>query len=223
MSFYLEAEILVRIFAPEFFVCLICCNMNNPAMIAATIVGAFLVYIYFREKREQKEEPRMEQESVEQIRKGDQGESLESFKPETKSLAYKVLREIGCQLEETEEGRIRFDYQDATFLMEADDECLFVNLIMPWVHCCSIFDIDEYSRVRKAVNEMNWTAPCQVFCLQNEETDEVVVHIKKNFILAPQIPQLNNYLISILRSFFITQRDLAIKIEKERLQECEKS
>ena len=194
--------------------------MSNLAMIAATIVGAFLVYIYYREKREQKEERERESERMERSR---EEVELDTFKPETKSLAYKVLREIGCQPEETEEGRIRFCYQDATFLMEADDECLFVNLIMPWVHCCSIFDIDEYSRVRKAVNEMNWTAPCQVFCLQNEETDEVVVHIKKNFILAPQIPQLNNYLISILRSFFITQRDLAIKIEKERLQECEQS
>lgn len=195
--------------------------MSNPAMIAATIVGAFLVYIYFREKREQKEERERESERMECICK--EKMDLDTFKPETKSLAYKVLREIGCQPGETEEGRIMFSYQDATFLMEVDDECPFVNLIMPWVHCCSIFDIDEYSRVRKAVNEMNWTTPCQVFCFQNEETDEVVVHIKKNFILVPQIPQLNNYLISILRSFFLTQRDLTIKIEKERFQECEKS
>ena len=192
-------------------------------MIAATIVGAFLVYIYFREKREQKEERERESERMERISGEEQAEVLETFKPETKSLAYKLLREISCQPEEMEDGRIMFDYQGATLLMEADDECLFVNLIMPWVHSCSIFDIDEYSRVRKVVNEMNWTTPCQVFCFQNEETDEVVVHIKKNFILAPQIPQLNNYLISILRDFFVTRKNLALEIEKKRLQECEKS
>lgn len=194
--------------------------MINPAMIAAIIVGAFLVYIYFREKREQKEEHERESERMERSR---EEVELDTFKPETKSLAYKVLREIGCQPEETEEGRIRFDYQDGTFLMEAEDDCMFVNLIMPCVHSCSIFDIDEYSRVRKAVNEMNWTASCQVFCLQNEEAEEVVVHIKKNFVLAPQIPQLNSYLTSILRSFFITQRDLVFAVEKKRLQECENS
>ncbi len=197
--------------------------MSNPAMIAATIVGVFLIYIYFREKWEQKEFSKMEQERVEQIREGEQGEGLETFKPETKSLAYKLLREIGCQPEETEEGRIRFNYQDATFLMEANDECLFVNLIMPCVHSCSMLDIDEYSRVRRVMNEMNWSTSCQVFCLQNEEADEVVAHFKKNFLLAPQIPQLDNYLISIFRNFFITQRDLVFAVEKKRQQECEKA
>ncbi|MBQ9636331.1 MAG: hypothetical protein IJV36_00350 [Prevotella sp.] len=198
--------------------------MNNPAMIAATIVGVFLVYIYFREKREEKEELEMERERMNHALEGEkENEEKELFKPETRSLAYKVLREIGCQPEETEEERIWFDYQSATFLMEAEDECLFVNLILPGVHRFSVFDIDEHSRVRKIINEMNWKSPFQVFYLQNEKADEVVVHIKKNFILAPQIPQLNNYLKCILRDFFVTRDKMVLEIEKKRLQECEKA
>ena len=73
----------------------------------------------------------------------------------TKELATKVLREIGCTPQEMEDGRIRFDYQGITFLMEADDEDKFVNLIWPWCYSISKFDIDDFARLRQAVNEMN--------------------------------------------------------------------
>ena len=89
-------------------------------------------------------------------------------KPETKNLAYSILRQLGCAPEETEEGRIRLEFQGITFLMEAVDECLFVNLIWPWCHSFSIFDIDEFSRVRKVVNEINVNSSCSVlYILRN--------------------------------------------------------
>ena len=73
----------------------------------------------------------------------------------TKQFAVKVLRKMECNLQETEEGRIRFDYQGVTFLMEAIDEDKFVNLIWPWCYSISKFDIDDFARLRQAVNEMN--------------------------------------------------------------------
>lgn len=143
-------------------------------------------------------------------------------KPETKNLAYSILRQLGCTPEETEDGRIRLEFQGITFLMEAVDECLFVNLIWPWCHSFSIYDIDEFARVRKVVNEINMNSSCSVFYIPNPESDEVAVHIKKHFLLTPQIPNLEEYMKVMFRSFFVAQRDLVTEIEKYRLQECEK-
>ena len=134
-------------------------------------------------------------------------------KPKTKELAYKTLRSIGCTTQETEEGRIRFDYQGVTFLMEAVDECLFVNLIWPWCHSFSKYDIDEFARVRQVVNDINSRGLVSMF-YGITDSDDIAVHIKKYFLLIPQISDLEGYLKVILDSFFRTVRTLNVEIEK---------
>ena len=140
----------------------------------------------------------------------------------TRQLALSTIEHIGSEPKYTEEGRFKFEYQDATFLMETVDECPFVNLILPWVHSCSIFDVDEFSRLRRVVNDLNWTGTCQVFYTLYQESDEVAVHIKKHFLLVPKIDDIEGYLKATIDSLFITARTLDVEIEKCRLQECEK-
>jgi hypothetical protein len=157
---------------------------------------------------------------VPQINEGNNMEEQE--KPMTKELVCDVLKEIGCLPNETDENRIWFDYQGITFLLEAVDECLFVNLIWPWCHSCSLYDVDEFARVRKVINEINNRSTCTVFYVPNPESDEVAVHIKKNFLFVPQISQLDNYLKCIINGFFVTARNLDVEIEKIKMLDCEK-
>ena len=138
-----------------------------------------------------------------------------------KDLAYKLLKEMGCTPQETEEGRIKFEYQGVIFLMEAVNDCAFVNLIWPWCHSFSKFDIDEFARVQKVVNDINARGLVSVFYGETD-SDDVAVHIRKNFLFVSQIPELNDYLKLILDNFFRTVRTLDVEIEKCRLQECEK-
>ena len=159
---------------------------------------------------------------TEEISAVDDNELSKEEKPATKALAYSLLHKLGCAPEETEDGRIRLEFQGITFLMEAVNDCLFVNLIWPWCHSFSIFDIDEFSRVRKVVNEINIKSSCSVFYIPNPESDEVAVHIKKHLLLTPQIPNIEEYMKVMFRSFFTAQRELVTEIEKYRLQECEK-
>jgi hypothetical protein len=49
----------------------------------------------------------------------------------------------------------------------------------------------------------------------------VALHIKTNFLLVQQIPEVEEYLKLILNSFFRTARTLEVEIEKCRMQECE--
>lgn len=139
----------------------------------------------------------------------------------TRQLALKTIENIGSTPQYTEEGRIQFEYQGVIFLMEAANDCMFVNLIWPWCHSFSKFDIDELSRVRQVVNDINMRGTLSVF-YGITDSDDVAVHIKKHFLFVQQIPDLEGYLKLTLDSFFRTARTLDIEVEKCRLQECEK-
>ena len=139
----------------------------------------------------------------------------------TRQLALKTIENIGSTPQYTEEGRIQFEYQGVIFLMEAANDCMFVNLIWPWCHSFSKFDIDELSRVRQVVNDINMRGTLSVF-YGITDSDDVAVHIKKHFLFVQQIPDLEGYLKLTLDSFFRTARTLDIEVEKCRLQECER-
>ena len=135
----------------------------------------------------------------------------------TRQLALNTIENIESTPQYTEEGLIQFEYQGVIFLMEAVNDCMFVNLIWPWCHSFSKFDIDELSRVRQVINDINMKGTASVFyCIT--DSDDVAVHIKKNFLLVPQIPNLEDYLRQILDAFFRTARILELEIEKCRLQ-----
>ena len=171
----------------------------------------------------QEEENSMEENlrtSEEELRTSEESPRTSEEKPRTKELALSLLTGLGCSPKETEEGRIMFDFQGITFLMETVDECLFVNLIWPWCHSFSKFDIDEFARVRQVINDINMRGAATVF-YGITDSDDVAVHIKKHFLLVPQIPHLEDYLKLMFDSFFRTARTLDVEIEKCRLQECE--
>ena len=165
------------------------------------------------------------QELPKKLKEGDSlNENVEVMRTEilcTKDLAYKLLRDMGSCPQETEEGRIKFEYQGVIFLMEAVNDCMFVNVIWPWCHSFSKFDIDEFARVRQVVNDMNARGTASVF-YGITDSDDVAVHIKKHFLFISQIPDLEEYLKLMLDSFFRTARTLDLEIEKCRLQECER-
>lgn len=139
----------------------------------------------------------------------------------TGQLALDAIERIGSEPKYTEEGRIQFEYQGVIFLMETANDCMFVNLIWPWCHSFSKFDIDEFARVRQVVNDINARGTASVF-YGITDSDDVAIHIKKHFLLVPQIPDLEEYLKIMLGCFFRTARTLDVEIEKYRLQECER-
>ena len=139
----------------------------------------------------------------------------------TRQLVLTTIEKIGSNPECTEDERIQFEYQGVLFLMEAVDDCKFVNLIGPWCHSFSKFDIDEFARVRQVVNDINARGTATVI-YGITDSDDVAIHIKKNFLFVTQIPNLEEYLRIMLDCFSRTARTLDLEIEKCRLQECER-
>jgi len=187
------------------------------AITIAAITCAITLFTMFRER--EKEKKRREQLLKEN--KNMEETKTQEASPATRSLVLQTLNKMGCQTEITEEGRIKYVYQGITFLIEASDNCLFVNLIFPWCYSFLRFDIDEFARVRRVVNNINSYSNCTIFYTTNTETDEIAVHVRKHFIFVPQIPDLKGYLAVTMSGFFNTVRELNLEIEKVRMKECE--
>ena len=179
------------------------------------VVVIYNIYRYYHENKSYEYSPVVTDTS-------DNNQVIESNMEETIStsqLAMNTIEHIGSEPKYTEEGRIQFEYQGVIFLMEAVNDCMFVNLIWPWCHSFSEFDIDELSRVRQVINDINMRGTASVF-YSITDSDDVAVHIKKHFLLVPQIPDLEGYMKLMLESFFRSARTLDVEVEKCRLQEC---
>ncbi len=180
------------------------------------IVVIYNLYRYYHEDNSCENSP-VETDTSDNIQKETNMEETIS----TRQLALNTIEHIGSEPKYTEEGYIQFEYQGVIFLMETANDCMFVNLIWPWCHSFSKFDIDEFARVRQVVNDINMRGLVSVF-YSITDSDDVAIHIKKNFLFVPQIPNLEEYLRLMLDSFFRTARTLDLEIEKCRLQECER-
>lgn len=138
----------------------------------------------------------------------------------TRQLALRTIENIGSKPEYTEEGRIQFEYQGIVFLMEASNDCFFINIYdLWWYHISTYCDLDEFAAMQKTINRINAHVNCTVLYTINQEAEEIGVHSKKNMLFVRQIPDLKGYLISTLNDFFKVQRSVMTEIEKCKVTE----
>ena len=146
--------------------------------------------------------------------------SFGEFTHETRDLVLETLRGMGCAFEEADGHSIYFDYQGERFMIEASNECLFINVYDLWWHhmltCC---DVEEFANMQKTVNRINAHANCTVLYTINQKVEEIGVHSKKNILFVRQIPDLKRYLACTLDDFFKVQRAVMTEIEKCKLTE----
>lgn len=142
-------------------------------------------------------------------------------RPMTTVLVKETLKKLNCTVEEKDSGWLVFNYQGVFFSIEAHDDCRFINLIWPWCYTIPLYDADEYSRLREVVNELNERGLCSLFFFPNEETDEMVVHIKHNMLFTSEINELDGYLRAELGSMFDVAKQLNLEMEKKRMKEEE--
>lgn len=183
------------------------------AIIIVVLIG-FGIYSNFIKKEEETHDVI----TAEEVLSDEKDSNMKTGSIKTKDLVIQTLRELGCESEENEDERILFAYQGISFFIEAADDCLFIYLIWPWCYSFSKFDVDEFARVRKVVNELNTRGAISVF-YGFSDSDEVAVHLKKHFIFIQQIPDLKGYLSAMLDNFFATARALNLEIEKLRITE----
>lgn len=139
----------------------------------------------------------------------------------TRDLLLETLSRIGCQYEigEGEDDRIHFVYQGEHFLVAADNEHHYIQVYDYAWRSLELFDIDELSRLRKAINEANWRSNATTVFSIDDTRKTMDVHCKAAFLFIPQIPHLEDYLRLELNSFFRAHQQVGAEMEKLRTME----
>ena len=137
----------------------------------------------------------------------------------TKELVIDTLKKIGCKPEEDEDGSLRFYYQEGHFLIIFSDAPDWIRIILLFWHEFPTSDIDQFSRIRKAVNEANSIESCNVFYVVNKETGTVYLHSSMDLFFVPQIPRLDDYLRTILSILFRSRFSVYNEIKKMEMKE----
>lgn len=123
----------------------------------------------------------------------------------TRDLFLETLTKIGCQYELAEEegdNRIFFAYQGEHFFVNATNEGCYVQIYdTHWAHV-ELYDIDEFARLKKAINESNLNNSVMTIYTIDEAGSNVDVHCKSTILFIPQIPHLEDYLRLELNEFF---------------------
>lgn len=139
-----------------------------------------------------------------------------------RELCKAILHNLNCKIEEDEEegsDRLAFKFQGETFCIIVSDDCLLATIYDFSWGSVELDDIDEVSRVRKIINEINFQyGGHTLFYTMDTDNNRMVVHTKRQILLTPEIPNLDNYMTAMLSGFFEVQRAMAHELDKERMK-----
>ena len=138
----------------------------------------------------------------------------------TRDLFLETLTKMGCQYEiDPDEGYISFGYQGENFVASATNEGFYVRIWDTYWGHVELYNVDEFSRLRKAVNHANLNCATMTVYTINEEGNTVDVHCKSIFPFIPQMPNLEGYLRNELGDFFTAHHMVSSEMAKLREQE----
>lgn len=198
-------------------------------------MGAYIVYAFFafmaiavaltvwndwREGQLNKKQYEQRQALIE-LQQAASASNTSSANIGTKDLFLDTLTKIGCQhkLSESDDDRVYFTYQGERFMVRTRNDVSYVQIWDPyWTHA-DLCDIDELSRLRKAINTSNFTTSVTTVFAIDEEEKRMDVHSKLTIPFLPSMPNLGDYLRAELDVFFHAHQ--VVKDEMHKLRENE--
>lgn len=139
----------------------------------------------------------------------------------TRDLCAEVLRKLNCdvQFDEENEYNMYFTYQGENFSVDTWKNGLMITIWDTWWGTVDLDDLDDVSRVRKAINNINVRQNLTLMYSIDEKGQKFAVHTKRQCLLIPQIPQIENYMAAMLTGFFDVQRSFKEEYDRLRLEE----
>ena len=197
-------------------------------LILAIVLGIICAYRYYREvqnKKEVEENRYFEQlmtENKSDINKNESQEDEKIRHMGTKDLFLATLTKIGCQYELAEkedDNSIYFAYQGENFVVDASNENNYIRIWdTHWGHV-ELYDVDELSRLKKAINNSNLNTGVTTVYAIDEVGHNVDVHCKSVVLFIEQIPDIENYLRVELNEFFRAHQYVGNEMVKQRESE----
>lgn len=123
----------------------------------------------------------------------------------TRDLCAEVLRKLNCdvQFDEENEYNMYFTYQGENFSVDTWENGLMITIWDTWWGTVDLDDLDDVSRVRKAINNINVRQNLTLMYSIDEKGQKFAVHTKRQCLLIPQIPQIENYMAAMLTGFLM--------------------
>ena len=139
----------------------------------------------------------------------------------TRDLCAEVLRKLNCdvQFDDENEYNMHFSYQGENFSVETWEDGLMITIWDTWWGTVDLDNLDDVSRVRKAINTINVRQGFTLMYSIDEKSKKFAVHTKRQCLLIPQIPQIENYMVAMLTGFFYAQRSFKEEYDRLRLEE----
>ena len=191
------------------------------------ILGIYYFYHVYKASVEEKEAE--EDRFFEELKNGDSHNEIVTEEPTyldertITGLILCTLRKIGCEPEKEECGdltRVFFTYQGERFTIECNDTCRFIVIYDTWWYQMSVYsDVEDIANLHKVINLANQHASVTVIHTVNQEIEEIGVHSRRNILFIPQIPEIDQYLVSVLNEFFKVQRYVVTELEKCKVRE----
>ena len=142
----------------------------------------------------------------------------------TRDLFLETLTKIGCQYEtgDGEDADINFGYQGEYFVVRASNNNRFIHIYdTHWGHV-ELYNIDEFSRLKKAINESNIKNSVTAVYTIDEAGSNVHVHCKSVILFTPEIPDIADYLRLELSEYFRVHETINMEMAKQRDAEVSK-
>ena len=146
---------------------------------------------------------------------------MENKNRNTRELFLDTLGRVGCQyqLGEGEDTRIFFSYQGEHFFADMKEDSIYVHIWDAHWEQVELYDVDEVSRLRKAINTSNRKSAVSTFYTIDDEAKTMNVHAKTTITFISSIPYLEDYLRTELNEFFHAQQIVGTEVHKLREQE----
>lgn len=139
----------------------------------------------------------------------------------TRDLCVEVLRKLNCkvQFDEENEYTMYFTYQGENFRIDTWKECLMIGIWDIGWGTVDLDDLDDICHIRKAINTININSFLTMVYSIDQEGQHFAVHAKRQCLLVPQIPNIENYLAAMLAGFFDVQRSFREELDKLRRED----
>lgn len=138
----------------------------------------------------------------------------------TRDLFMETLTKIGCQYSiDEQDDRISFAFQGETFVVDVTDGNSYIRIWDLYWTSAEMYDIDEVSRLKKAINSANLSTGLTTVYTVNEAGSTIDVHCRSTVLFVPQIPDIENYLKLELNEFFRAHRHVELELERLRNEE----
>lgn len=158
----------------------------------------------------------------------DEDDSISSPEPPVgqkyiKPLLINTLNEMNCEpeVDEKDKNCIDFNYQGQHFIINVEDNSDFIKVWYPFWYEIELDDLDEVSRVSKAINYTNQKGIITMCYVINNETNRLYTHSQATIPFNDYIPDLKHYLAQHLQWFFQARKffeDTKMDIMKNELE-----